>query len=69
MNSYKFLVAAIALGMATQAYAAKDDAGRASDSPKVSFVDSMTGHTHSVLRCGVSDPSMVALSAARCAGL
>jgi Pregnancy-associated plasma protein-A len=57
MNSYKFLVAAIALGMATQAYAAKDDAGRASDSPKVSFVDSKTGHTHSVLRCGVSDPS------------
>jgi hypothetical protein len=57
MNSYKFLVAAIALGMATQAYAAKDDAGRASDSPKVSFVDSMTGHTHSVLRCGVNNPS------------
>lgn len=57
MNSYKFLVAAIALGMATQAHAAKDDAGRASDSPKVNFVDSKTGHTHSVLRCGVSDPS------------
>ena len=57
MNSYKFLVAAIALGMATQAYAANDATGRASDSPKVSFVDSITGNTHSVLRCGVNDPT------------
>jgi hypothetical protein len=57
MNSYKFLVAAIAFGMATQAYAAKEDSGRASDSPKVSFVDSATGKSHSVLRCGVNNPT------------
>lgn len=57
MNCLKLLVAATALGMATQAYAAQDDAARTTVSPKVSFVDSSTGHTHSVLRCGVQDPS------------
>lgn len=57
MNCLKLLVAATALGMATQAYAAQDDAARTAVSPKVSFVDSISGHTHSVLRCGVQDPS------------
>lgn len=57
MNSLKLLVAATALGMATQSYAARQDDTRAPDSPKVSFVDKITGHTHSVLRCGVNNPS------------
>ena len=63
MNSLKLLVAATALGMATQAYAAQDDAARTFDSPKVSFVDSITGKTHSVLRCGVNNPSASEISA------
>lgn len=57
MNALKLLVAATALGMASQAYAAQGDTERVSDSPKVSFVDAHTGHTHSVLRCGVNNPT------------
>lgn len=63
MNCLKLLVAATALGMATQAYAAQDDAARTYDSPQVSFVDSLTGQTHKVLRCGVSNPDAAHLAA------
>jgi hypothetical protein len=59
MNALQLLAAATALGLATQAHAAQDDsaARRDTDSPKVSFVDKITGQTHSVLRCGVENPS------------
>jgi len=57
MNCMKLLVAATALGMATQAYAAKDDAARTITSPRVSYVDKVTGHVHNVLRCGFENPS------------
>jgi hypothetical protein len=58
MNSFKLLVAAVALGMASQSYAAQgEDNARITDSPKVSFVDKITGQTHSVLRCGVENPT------------
>ena len=61
MNAIKLLVAATALGMATQAYAAQGESTeRSADSLKVSFVDKITGHTHSVLRCGVENPSAAA---------
>lgn len=56
MNCLKLLVAATALGMASQAYAAQDDV-RQIASPRVTYVDSITGHTHDVLRCGFENPS------------
>jgi hypothetical protein len=56
MNCLKLLVAATALGMATQAYAAQDDA-RVTDNVKVTIVDTITGVKHTVLRCGVTNPS------------
>ncbi len=57
MNCLKLLVAATALGMASQAYAAPDDATRTISSPRVTFVDKATGHVHNVLRCGFENPS------------
>ena len=57
MNCLKLLVAATALGMATQAYAAQDDFARTISSPRVTYVDKVTGHTHSVLRCAFENPS------------
>jgi hypothetical protein len=57
MNCLKLLVAATALGMATQAYAAQDTA-RTIDSTRVTYVDKITGQTHSVLRCGFENPSV-----------
>ena len=56
MNCLKLLVAATALGMATQAYAAQDDARITST--RVSYVDKVTGQTHTVLRCGVENPTL-----------
>ena len=57
MNCLKLLVAATALGMATQAYAAQDDAARTISSPRVTYVDKVTGKVHDVLRCGFENPS------------
>ena len=57
MNCLKLLVAATALGMATQGYAAQNDAARTIASPRVSYVDSITGKVHDVLRCGFENPS------------
>jgi hypothetical protein len=57
MNCLKLLVAATALGMASQAYAAQDDAARTISSPRVSYVDKITGKVHDVLRCGFENPS------------
>jgi len=57
MNCLKLLVAATALGMASQAYAAQDDAARTISSPRVTYVDKITGQTHDVLRCGAENPS------------
>jgi hypothetical protein len=56
MKALKLLAAAVALGMAGQAAAAQDDAARV-NSPKISFVDSLTGIQHEALRCGVADPT------------
>jgi hypothetical protein len=58
MNCIKLLVAATALGMASQAYAAQDDFARTISSPRVTYVDKVTGHVHSVLRCGFENPSV-----------
>jgi hypothetical protein len=58
MNCLKLLVAATALGMASQAYAAQDDFARTISSPRVTYVDKVTGHVHSVLRCGFENPSV-----------
>jgi hypothetical protein len=58
MNCLKLLVAATALGMATQAYAAQDDSVRTITSTRVTYVDKITGQTHSVLRCGAENPSV-----------
>ena len=57
MNCLKLLVAATALGMASQAYAAHDDAASTISSPRVSYVDKTTGQVHNVLRCGFENPS------------
>jgi hypothetical protein len=58
MNSLKFIVAAIALGMAANAAAAEADLViRDVVKPDVSYVDARTGHKHDALRCGVKDPS------------
>ena len=57
MNCLKLLVAATALGMASQAYAAQDDAARTISSPRVTYVDKITGKVHDVLRCGAENPS------------
>jgi hypothetical protein len=58
MNCLKLLVAATALGMASQAYAAQNDAdARTISSPRVTYVDKITGQIHSVLRCGFENPS------------
>jgi hypothetical protein len=57
MNCLKLLVAATALGMAGQAYAAQDDAARTVFQGRVNVVDRVTGHTHSMLRCGFENPS------------
>jgi len=57
MNCLKLLVAATALGMATQAYAAQDDFARSISSPRVTYVDKVTGKVHDVLRCGFENPS------------
>lgn len=58
MNCLKLLVAATALGMATQAYAARDNASQTpSHLQKVTIVDKATGLKSSVVRCGVVDPS------------
>ena len=58
MNCVKLLVAATALGMATQSYAAtKLDSGRTISSPRVTYVDKITGQFHDVLRCGFENPS------------
>jgi hypothetical protein len=58
MNALKLLAAATALGMATQSYAGQSESdARNTDSPKVSFIDKITGQTHSVLRCGVENPT------------
>ena len=57
MNCLKLLVAATALGMATQAYAAKDDAVRTITSTRVTYVDKITGKAHDALRCGFENPS------------
>jgi hypothetical protein len=57
MNCLKLLVAATALGMASQAYAARDDAARSIVSPRVSYVDKITGQVHNVLRCGFENPT------------
>ena len=57
MNCLKLLVAATALGMASQAYAAHGDAGRTISSPRVTYVDKITGKVHDVLRCGFENPS------------
>ena len=58
MNCLKLLVAATALGMASQAYAAQDDFARTVSSPRVSYVDKITGKVHDVLRCGFENPSL-----------
>src|SRR4249919_497925 len=58
MNCLKLLVAATALGMASQAYAAQDDAARTISTPRVTYTDALTGQTHSVLRCGFENPSV-----------
>jgi len=58
MNSLKLLAAALALGMATQAYAATDDSVRTISSPRVTYVDKITGQVHNVLRCGFENPSV-----------
>jgi hypothetical protein len=58
MNCLKLLVAATALGMATQAYAAHNDAERSITSTRVSYVDKITGQVHDVLRCGFVNPSL-----------
>jgi hypothetical protein len=50
MNCLKLLVAASALGLASQAYAAADNG-------RVNVVDSITGHTHSMQRCGFVNPT------------
>jgi hypothetical protein len=57
MNCLKLLVAATALGMATQAYAAQNDSVRTIDSTRVTYVDKITGQVHDVLRCGFANPS------------
>ncbi len=58
MNGLKLLVAATALGMATQAYAARDNASQTpSHLAKVTITDKVTGVKTSLLRCGVIDPS------------
>ena len=57
MNYMKLLVAATALGMATQSYAAGIDTGRTISSPRVTYVDKITGQFHDVLRCGFENPS------------
>jgi len=57
MNCLKLLVAATALGMASQAYAAPDDAVRTITTPRVNYVDKITGQVHNVLRCGFENPS------------
>jgi len=57
MNCLKLLAAATALGMATQAHAAINDAGRSITSTRVTYVDKITGQVHDVLRCGAENPS------------
>jgi len=57
MNCLKLLVAATALGMASQASAAINDTGRTISSPRVTYVDKITGKVHDVLRCGFENPS------------
>jgi hypothetical protein len=57
MNCLKLLAAATALGMATQAHAAINDAGRSITSTRVTYVDKITGQVHDVLRCGAESPS------------
>ena len=57
MNCLKLLAAATALGMAAQAHAATDDYTRTIASPRVTYVDTITGQVHNVLRCGFENPS------------
>lgn len=57
MKALKLLAAAVALAMAGQAAAAQNDEARV-NSPKISYVDALTGITHEGLRCGVADPTM-----------
>jgi len=57
MNCLKLLVAATALGMASQAYAAQDDSVRTIATPRVNVVDKATGQVRSMLRCGAENPS------------
>jgi len=56
MNCMKLLVAGTALAMATQSYAA-NLSGRTISSPRVTYVDKITGQFHDVLRCGFENPS------------
>ena len=56
MNCLKLLVAATALGMATQSYAAQS-ANQSAFMGKVTITDSITGQKHDVLRCGAIEPT------------
>lgn len=59
MKSMKLLVAALALGLASQAQAAAADRQEEArtNNPKVSFIDAITGQKQSMVRCGVADPT------------
>lgn len=60
MKSMKLLAAALALGLASQAQAASVDRQEdaRTNSPKVSFVDAITGQKQSLVRCGVASPTV-----------
>jgi hypothetical protein len=57
MNCLKLLVAATALGMASQAYAAPDPTARVVNPGRVTVLDQATGQKQSMLRCGFENPS------------